>query len=411
MLCAASKEAAEKTQLKKTKPELADVLALYGSDYVKNYKSPPSHMKIMHDIIVCRTAALGGHVDKCNHCGKEKNSYNSCRNRHCPKCQTLAKERWIDAHQAELLPVSYFHNVFTLPHELNPIILTNKKIIFDIFFKTVSETLQTFAKDLKHKLQGQLGLITILHTWNQTLLDHFHIHCLIPAGVLSFDKNRWKHSHKDFLFSVKALSRLFRGKFICFLKKAYLEDKIIFPGKTIKFKSKSSFDKLINQLYDKEWVVYSKKPFAGPEQVLKYLGRYTHRIAISNNRILSVEHGKVTFTYKDRSQNNKSKTMTLSADEFIRRYLLHALPKRYTRIRHFGFLSNRVKKKNITILKTILSFSKKDRRQDKKSIQEMMLSLTGIDITLCSSCKKGSLVFLKELIRVKTKTFLYNDSS
>ena len=411
MLSAASKKAAGGQTGAKPKYEVAHIFQKYGKSYLQSYRLSPVQFKVMHDILVCRTANLGGHIEKCNRCGIEKNAYNPCRNRHCPKCQTLRKEQWLIDRGRELLPVSYFHNVFTLPHEINPIALVNKKVIFDILFKAVSDTLQTFAHDPKHKLKGQLGFIAVLHTWNQTLLDHIHLHCLIPAGALSSNRKRFNAGPKNFLFPVKALSKVFRGKFIDALKKAYTENKLIFPGRTIEIQSRQGFSDLINQLYKKEWVVYSKKPFAGPKQVLAYLGRYTHRIAISNNRILSINNGSVSFAYKDRSNNDTRKTMSLKANEFIRRFLIHTLPKGYTRIRHFGFLANRNKIQNITTVRTLLNITPNLPKKMKKTFQEMMFHLTGVDVTLCPHCKKGRMVFLKDVIKVKTNTFLFFDSS
>ena len=330
---------------KKT-PEMADIFCKYGKAYIESHPMPLEHYKIMNAIVICRTAALGGHIEICDSCGKEQNSYNSCRNRHCPKCQALTKTRWLEARQAELLPIPYFHNVFTLPHELNLVILYNKKIMLDILFRAVSATLNEFAENPKsrYKEGGKIGFTSILHTWDQKLRDHFHLHCVIPAGYLSHDGKRWVHSKKNFLFSVKALSKVFRGKFIEQMKKAFQQNDLIFPGKVADIGTDAGFRKLKKQLFSKEWVVYSKQPFGGPKQVLEYLGRYTHRVAISNNRILDMGNDTVTFSYKDRKNDNAKITMPLNANEFIRRFLLHTLPKKFMRIRHCGFLANRCKK-------------------------------------------------------------------
>ena len=280
----------EQTQQGRAKWEVADIFRQYGEAYRLKHGLPASHLKVMHDIEVCRTSYLGGHIEQCDSCGFERNAYNSCRNRHCPKCQALTKARWLEARKAELLPVVYFHNVFTLPHEINPIALCNKKVIFDILFKSVSETLLQFGRNPKNGLGGKLGFIAILHTWDQTLMDHFHLHCVIPSGCLSLDDSQWIAGRENFLFRVEPLSEVFQGKFIHYLEKAFEKGKLIFPGKTEPLGTSKGFKDLKNQLWAKNWVVYSKAPFAGPEQVLDYLGRYTHRVAISNHRIVEVKN-------------------------------------------------------------------------------------------------------------------------
>ena len=380
-------------------PELADIICRYGKTYIESRSLPLEHYKIMNAIVVCRTAFLGGHIEVCNSCGKTQNSYNSCRNRHCPKCQALTKAKWIEARIAELLPVSYFHNVFTLPHELNLIILANKKIMLGILFKAVSETLKEFSLHPKrYKEGGKIGFTAVLHTWDQKLREHFHLHCVIPAGYLSHDGKRWIHSKKKFLFPVKALSKVFRGKFIELMEKKFHD--LIFPNKIADIGTSTGFRILKNQLFSKEWIVYSKQPFGGPEQVLEYLGRYTHRVAISNNRILDMENNTVTFSYKDRKNNDAQKTMTLNATEFIRRFLLHALPKRFMRIRHCGFLANRCKKDNLLKCRTILGQDNIPEKSNK-SIKELMLELTGQDIFTCPFCKKGK---LKKMHKIPEQT-------
>ncbi len=393
----------------KPKHELAHIFDHYGSDFRKKHRLPGSHLKVMRHIQACRTAILGGHCDRCDSCDFEKNSYNSCRDRHCPKCQYLTTERWLAARKTELLPVGYYHAVFTLPHDLNPIILTNKEICLTILFKAVSETLQGFALDKKWKLCGQLGFIGILHTWNQKLLDHFHLHCLIPAGTLADDGKQWRHTKDNFLFPVKALAKVFRAKYMAGLKLAYVDNKLIFPGVTKEFESKNGFQKLVDQLFDKEknWVVYAKKPFAGPEQVLKYLGRYTHRIAINNHRIVSIDDNKITFTYRDRADHNKKKVMTLGSDEFIRRFLLHVLPKGFAKIRHFGFLANKCKTKKLALVRSLLGDTTLRPLKTKSSWQEILFKLTGADLTKCPRCKTGRMQRVSEIL----VNNCYNDSS
>jgi predicted Zn-ribbon and HTH transcriptional regulator len=385
--------------------ELADVFRLYGQTYCHSHPLPFSHIKVMRAVENCRTAALGGHVDICSHCGFERISYNSCRNRHCPKCQAMAKANWLENRKAELLPVGYFHTIFTIPHELNPITLCNKKVFFDILFDSVAQTLHEFAVDTKHKLGGKLGFTAILHTWDQRLLDHFHLHCVIPSGVISHDNTRWINARDDFLFSVKALSIVFRGKFIDTLKNAYNNNELIFPGRSEIFAKPQHFRKLVDQLYKKDWVVYSKKPFAGAKQVLDYLGRYTHRVAISNHRIKSIANGTVSFTYRDRSDGNKTKLMTLGAHEFIRRFLLHVLPQSYKRIRHFGFLASRCKKKSLTHIRKILNNKQKPSGPVKEDARTMFLRLTGIDLDKCPHCKHGTMCVSVQLPRMQTNKF------
>jgi len=374
---------------KKLKWELADIFRKFGDDYHRDHRMPLSHHKVMHAVKVCRTSYLGGHMRKCDSCGYEHPTYNSCGNRHCPKCQSLAKLRWVAKRQEELLPVNYFHNVFTIPHKLNGLARYNKKLIYDILFRSVSETLTQFGQN---ELGGKIGFLSILHTWDQKLGQHIHLHCIIPAGALSVDRKSWINStHADFLFSVRALSAVFRGKFLSYLKEAYIDGKLAFSGKSTEFESKDGFKTLIDDLYQKEWVVYSKRPFAGPEKALDYLGRYAFRIAISNDRIKDVTDGMVTFTYRDRKDCNRKKEITLSSGEFTRRFLTHVLPGSYTRIRHFGFLANRNRKENISCVKRLLGVSDYDGKRKEQSVKELMLEITGKDILKCPRCRTGTM--------------------
>ena len=373
--------------------ELADIFRAYGESYRRNHPLPVSHLKVMQAVMRCRTAALGGHLEQCDRCGFERPAYNSCRNRHCPKCQSLAKVKWLDKQKSELLPVGYFHLVFTLPHQLNGLILTNKKILLDHLFKAVGETLVDFGRT---RLGGQIGFVTVLHTWDQTLLDHFHLHCLVPAGVLSFDRNRWVSARQDFLFPVKALSLVFRAKFLDSLKKSFDQNKLLFVGQITSWADARSFDGLLERLRKKPWVVYAKKPFGSPVHVLDYLGRYAHRVALSNDRILSAHSGEVTFSYRDRKNEDRQKTMTLDAYEFIRRFLLHVIPKGFVRVRHFGFLANK-SKSLLSKCRQLLDLDPTLPKLSSKSVHEMMLQLTGVDISRCPLCQKGTLVFLADL--------------
>jgi len=376
--------------------EVADIFHLYGEDYRRNNPLSYEQKKVMHHIEVCRTAELGGHVEHCDQCDFERIAYNSCRDRHCPKCQTFTKEQWLNDRKSELLPCGYFHLVFTLPHDLNPIILCNKQVTLQILFSAVNETLQAFAKDPQWRLEGQLGFISVLHTWSQTLVDHFHLHCLIPAGALSFAKDRWVSARDSFLFRIDSLAKEFRKRYLHKLETVYLKEKLIFPGSTAEFGEKQTFEELIQSLSEVKWIAYAKSPFAGPEQVLEYLGRYTHRVAISNNRIVAIDNGKVTFTYRDRGKN-ETKAMTIDADEFIRRFLLHILPKNFMKIRYFGFLANKNKKQAIPILRKLINPDAKLPEKVKETVQEMMLRVTGNDITCCPKCKKGKMIIIKNL--------------
>jgi hypothetical protein len=320
----------------------------------------------------------------------------------------LTKAQWLEDRKSELLPVGYFHTVFTLPHELNPLAIRNKKTVYDILFKAVSETLLTFGMN---NLGGRVGFLCILHTWDQVLMDHFHLHCVVPAGALSFDKSQWIPAKKNFLFRVDKLSIVYREKFIDYLETSYKDGDLIFPGKIEMLGTPRGWSRFIEGLRENQWVVYSKKPFAGPEQVLDYIGRYTHRVAISNNRIINVENGKVTFAYRDRKHGDVSKTMTLKAEEFIRRFLLHVLPEGFVRIRHFGFLANRCKKGNIQRIRELTGVSEIIPEKTKKNTYELMLELTGTNISICPCCKVGSMTVIAEITPLWKMGLKYMDSS
>jgi Putative transposase/Transposase zinc-binding domain len=370
---------------KSGRPELADIFRSHGESYRRAHRLPASHKKVMRAVSICRTAELGGHLKQCDTCGFEHPAYNSCRNRHCPKCQSLAKAKWLKKQTSELLPVGYFHLVFTLPHELNRLILANKKILLALLFKAVSDTLLEFGHT---RLKGTLGIIAVLHTWDQMIKDHFHLHCLIPAGALSFDHSRWIAARKNFLFPVNALSLVFRGKFLGLLKQVLDQGKIQAESEGIK------------ELRKKNWVVYAKKPFGSPQTVLDYLGRYTHRVALSNDRILNVQNGQVTFSYRDRKDRDRKKTMTLDAQEFIRRFLLHVLPDGFMRIRHFGFLANRVKKLALPQCRKLLGLNPALPEIPKRSAHELLRELIGIDLSRCPSCKQGTMIIVAELPKI-----------
>ena len=367
---------------KKASPELADVFRQYGERYQRTHRLSASQHKVMRAVSVCRTPELGGHLDRCESCGFERPAYNSCRNRHCPKCQALAKARWLEKQTSELLPVGYFHLVFTLPHELNGLILTHQKMVLALLFKAVSKTLLEFGQT---RLKGTLGIIAVLHTWDQILKDHFHLHCLVPAGALSFDHSHWIAARENFLFPVKALSRVFRAKFLALLQQSCDKGKIPAANNAIKASRQKS------------WVVYAKKPFGSPQTVLDYLGRYTHRVALSNDRILQVQDGEVTLSYRDRKDSDRKKTMTLEAQEFIRRFLLHVLPEGFMRIRHFGFLANRAKKQSLAQCRKLLDLQPPLPPCSNLSAKDLLLKLTRVDLSRCPSCLEGMMIAVGDL--------------
>lgn len=392
MLPATETAAAEMPQPKRPQWEVADIFRESGEAYRRAHSLPWSYRQVMHAIEVCRTAELGGHLEECDSCGFQRPCYNSCRNRHCPKCQSLAKARWLEDRKAELLPVGYFHLVFTLPHELNPLVLTNKKRLLNLLFQAVSETLLEFGRT---HLNGQLGFLAVLHTWDQTLRDHFHLHCLIPGGALSCDSSRWIPARENFLFSVTALSQVFRGKFLDLLRRAFRAGHLQFPGQTASVAEPAAFSRWLKPLGKKKWVVYAKKPFASPQTVLDYLGRYTHRVALSNHRLLAVQDGQVTFAYRDRRDCNLLKSMTLEADEFIRRFLLHVLPRGLMRVRHFGFLANRSKKQDLSRCRQLLGVPAAAPETPEPSAFDLLLQLTGTDLSRCPQCEQGTMVVIQ----------------
>jgi hypothetical protein len=367
---------------KSERPELADIFRHYSESFQRTHHVSSWEQKVIRAVSICRTQSLGGHLDRCDRCGFERPAYNSCRNRHCPKCQSLAKARWLQKQTSELLPVGYYHLVFTLPHELNRLALANKKIVLALLFKAVSETLLEFGRS---RLGGTLGIIAILHTWDQTLKDHFHLHCLVPAGALSFDHSCWINARSNFLFPVKALSRVFRGKFLAWLKQTIDRGKI------------APTDIAIKALHQKNWNVHAKKPFGSPHTVLDYLGRYTHRVALSNDRILKIEKGEILLSYRDRKDGDRKKTMVLEAHEFIRRFLLHVLPDGFMRIRHFGFLANRSKKRLLPRCRQLLNLDPALPHHPVESAKELLLTITGVDLSRCPCCHHGTMMVVAEL--------------
>jgi len=372
-------------------PEIADILYHHMDDYKAEYPLWQEHRKIVSDLLNCRTAHLGGHVERCDTCGAVRITYHSCRNRHCPKCQHMPRERWLEKRKDEILPVSYFHVVFTLPHELNTIILNNKKVMLNILFKAASQTLLTFGEN---ELGGRLGFIATLHTWDQKLKAHFHLHCLIAGGAVSKDGACWRPCKGNYLFNKKALSMVFRGKFMHYMNHARQCEKLKLAG--------NEYKKLKNKLYAKKWIVDVRDPVKNPEHVLEYLARYTHRVAIANSRIRAIKDGRVTFTAKDRKKN-KMESVTITAVEFIRRFLLHSLPKGFVRIRHYGFLANRNRTANLNTIRRLMGLSPPPAKETT-SLEEMMRKLTGTDITICPCCNKGKMQFFAEIPKYRARS-------
>jgi putative transposase/transposase-like zinc-binding protein len=370
--------------------ELADIFRLHGPAYLARFGDSLSFQqkRALRDIALCRTAALGGHVNQCDECGHRTISYCSCRNRHCPKCRSAASAAWLEGRAAELLPVEYFHVVFTLPQSLGALALQNQRLFYGILFRAASETLLQIGADPKH-LGARIGFLAVLHTWGQNLHYHPHLHCVIPGGGIAADDSRWISCRRQFLFPIKVLSRLFRAKFNVFLKAAFRDSKLGFYGELKLLGEKRNFIEWLTRVAGTEWVVYAKPPFGGPRQVLKYLARYTHRVAISNRRLVALQNGSVTFRWKDYTQGNKPAMMTLQATEFIRRFLLHVLPKGLVRIRHFGFFANRCRRQNISLCRKLLDVAQRIQpqgstpRDDAFAVQQ--------ESQRCPVCKTGRL--------------------
>ena len=339
--------------------EVADVVRAVGRNFIEKHRSwlTGLHLKVLSAIQRCRTAALGGHRDRCSRCGHTVAiSYNSCRNRHCPKCQTNARDKWLAARQGELLAVPYVHMVFTLPHELAPLAFHNKKLLYTLLFRASAATLLEVAADPRH-LGAEIGFLSVLHTWGQNLLHHPHVHCVIPAGGPSPDHQRWVHPRYPFFLPVGVLSRVFRGKFVAGLKRAYRHGDLCLPGVLKPLAQAKIFRSFLRTLFRQDWVVYAKPPFGGPQHVLHYLARYTHRVAISNHRLVDFTDGKVTFRWKDYAHGNKRRLMTVTAEEFLRRFLLHTLPRGFVRIRFFGFLANRRRATSLALCHQLLEIN------------------------------------------------------
>jgi Putative transposase/Transposase zinc-binding domain len=386
--------------------EVADVFRRYGETYRNNHGASMStaQRRVMTAIEVCRTAALGGHLERCDQCGQERNCYNSCRDRHCPKCQSLARAKWLEDRQAELLEVGYFHVVFTVPQEIADIAYQNKELVLGILFRITAETLRTIAADPKH-LGAEIGFFAFLHSWGQNLQFHPHLHCVVPGGGLSPDGERWVSCRRpDFFLPVRVLSSLFQRLFLEALQTAFDSGQLQFFHSLEHLRKPMAFARHLAKAEAHDWVVYAKRPFAGPQQVLDYVGRYTHRVAISNNRLLDIEGDQVQFKWKDYRHGDQIKTMTLSADEFIRRFLLHVMPNGFHRIRYYGFLGNRYRNKKLAQCRRLLGMQMAERPADapkpEKDYYERYEELTGRSLRQCPHCHQGQMV--KVAILAKT---------
>ena len=374
------------------RPEVADVLRTFAVAYREAYPCSPEQERVLRQLPLCRTASLGGHKLRCDSCGHEEISYNSCRDRHCPKCRAAARAEWLAARERELLDVPYFHVVFTLPEELAAIALQNKRLCYGLLFHAASQTLLTIAADPKH-LGADIGFLAVLHTWSQTLLHHPHVHCVVPGGGICGDRQRWIACRGDFFLPVRVLSRLFRRLYLQGLEAAFGRGDVELHGQLEGLRDPATWSRAISDLRRKEWVVYAKPPFGGPTQVLKYLARYTHRVAISNQRIVSIDDQHVEFRWNDRS-TQQERTMTISGVEFVRRFLLHVLPRGFVRIRHYGFLANRVRDERIELARRLLH-QEHQLRDASSAHSGPSPSPTPFD--RCPSCGTGSLVVVGDL--------------
>ena len=376
--------------------EVADIVRTYGTAFVKHHRRwlTGTHLKVLRAIAACRTAALGGHVEQCDSCGQRAISYNSCLNRHCPKCQAATRQTWLADRSAELLPVPYFHVVFTLPHVLAPLALQNKALVYGLLFRAAAQTLLEIAADPQH-LGAKIGFLAVLHTWGQTVRHHPHLHCVVPGGGLSPDHRRWIRCGHKFFLPVKVLAVVFRGKFLDALERAFHKHELTLAGQLTPLQSPPAFAALLRTAAQRDWVVYAKRPFAGPSQVLAYLSRYTHRIAIANSRLVSMANGKVTFRWRDYAHAYQSRTMTLEVDEFLRRFLLHVLPPGFVRIRYFGMLANRQRKILLNLCREYLQVSLPSQ------------VTTGV-ANLCHHCHRGIMRVIEVLSPTRLSTWLAN---
>jgi len=381
---------------------MAEAILRHRAAFIAKHRPTAQVRSLLGLLPLCRTAALGGHLYRCQNCGRQQPQYNSCGNRHCPNCQAKAREAWLAEQEAGLLELPYFHVVFTLPKQLQPLILQNKQTGYNLLFGCVAETLMQFGRHPNRNLNGQLGFTAVLHTWNQTLGPHAHLHLLVPAGALNKLSGSFRKAPDPrWFFPVKALSKVFRAIFLNALKRAHTEGRLEFHGQLAELSNPEAFVRFLDPLYDKKWVVYAKRPFAGPQQVLQYLGRYTHRVGISNARIIEVTDQHVTFTYRDRKDASQKKIMKLEGVEFLRRFFLHVLPKGFSRIRHYGFLGNSVKRKNLIRIRE--QIGQKAPEPQEETPLERIERVYGIDLLACPHCRSGRLVLQRQLPAIRCK--------
>lgn len=385
------------------KLEVADIFRRHGEAYRQNCGASMStaQRRVMTAIEACRTAALGGHLERCDSCAYERPCYDSCRNRHCPKCQSLARAEWVEKRKAQILPTHYFHVVVTLPEEIAAIAYQNKDLVYGILFRAAAETLSTIAADPKH-LGAEIGFFAVLHTWGQNLLHHPHLHCVVPGGGISPDGTRWMSCRPRFFLPVRVLSCLFRRLFLKYLQEAFDAGKLTLSSSLETLRDPQVFRQHLHRVRKVKWVVYAKPPFAGPQQVVDYVGRYTHRVAISNHRIMGIENGQVSFNWRDYRDNNQQKIMTLPAEEFIRRFLLHVLPGGFHRIRYYGFMGNRHRKEKLEHCRHLLGTAPNDassQPQPSNDYRDRYEKLTGHSLRECPVCHRGRMITVELLAK------------
>jgi Putative transposase/Transposase zinc-binding domain len=379
------------------RPTVAEVMRSCRDEVLDQYGAylTPEQRRALRDLTACRTAALGGHILGCPACGHQQIAYNSCGNRHCPTCQATDAARWLEARAAELLPVPYFHLVFTLPNALDPIALANPRVVYDLLLRCAAETVLAVAANPDH-LGARTGVLAVLHTWGQNLQFHPHVHCVVPGGGLSPDRTRFLGSRPHFFLPVRVLSRVFRGKFLAGLRAAYARGELQVKGRNPE-PEKARFEHLVSAAVRNDWVVYAKPPFGGPEQVLKYLARYTHRAAISNSRLLDFKDGFVRFRYKDYAHGNRKRVMTLSASEFVRRFLRHVLPRGFVRIRHYGILSNRHRHEELTLCRQLLEDVAPAEAEPPATVKLPESAVAVTPTRVCPNCGAGRMIVIGEL--------------
>ncbi len=369
--------------------ELADIVRAHAADYRRTHRLSSAQHRALDAIASCRTAVLGGHRAVCTACGSERITYNSCRNRHCPKCQRVATERWLAARRREVLPIPYFHVVFTLPHALNPLAQSHPRLLYRLLFHSAASTLLRFGRDPRH-LGGAVGVTAVLHTWGQNLSQHVHVHCVVTGGALAPGGTRWLPARPGFLFPVRAMAKLFRGRYLSRLRRAFERGELHLTGALAALAEPAAFTAWLTELRRSAWVVYCKPPFAGPDHVLAYLGRYTHRVALSNDRLLALADGRVRFRWRDYADGDRVKVMELAVDEFLRRFLLHIVPNGFVRIRHFGLLANRHRRAALAQCRALLA-QPPLAAAPPESVRDLMLRVTGLDIERCPVCQQGLL--------------------